>query len=112
MKQLADRYAEELTAQFRTLNLFAQHAGEIGRAHEVFLRSVLQRFLPGRLKCGTGFVADSRGVSKQQDIIVFDPMALPTLFEVGDCVVVDASSVSAIIEVKTCVDSVAAFDDA
>ena len=112
MKMLADRYAAELTAQYRTLNLFAQHAGEIGRAHEVFLRAVLQRFLPGRLKCATGFVANATRVSKQQDIIVFNTIALPILFEVGDCVVVDASSVSAVVEVKTSLDSVGRLDAA
>src|SRR5256885_1232442 len=100
MKELADRYAAELTAQFQTLNLFAQHAGEIGRAHEVFLRTILQRFLPGALRCGTGFVANATDVSRQQDIIIYDPNALPLLFEVGDCLVVDAEAVAGTVEVK------------
>ncbi|MBK8218917.1 MAG: hypothetical protein IPK71_34745 [Myxococcales bacterium] len=112
MKQLAERYAVELTAQFQTLNLFAQNAGEIGRAHEVFLRAVLERFLPKRLRCGTGFVASADGVSRQQDIIVFDPGSLPLLFEVGDCLVVDASAVAGTIEVKTRLDSMAVFGEA
>jgi hypothetical protein len=83
------------------LNLFAQHAGEIGRSHEVFLRSILSRFLPSKLRCGTGFVASRDDVSHQQDIIIFDPQTLPLLFEVGDCLVCDAEAVAATIEVKT-----------
>ncbi|XXX73305.1 DUF6602 domain-containing protein [Sorangium sp. So ce134] len=99
--QLADRYADELTAQFRTLNFFVQHAGEVGRAHEVFLRGVLQRFLPGKLRCGTGFIASAERVSRQQDIIIYNTSTLPVLLEIGDCLVVDEEAIAGTIEVKT-----------
>ncbi len=109
IEQLADRYADELSAQFRTLNLFVQHAGEVGRAHEVFLRGVLGRFLPEKLRCGSGFIASADHVTRQQDIIVFDAHSLPILLEIGDCVVVDSEAVAASIEVKTVVDSEASL---
>lgn len=112
VRRLADKYADELSAQFRTLNLFIGHAGEVGRAHEVFLRGVIQRFLPGKLRCGSGFVASADHVTRQQDIIVFDAHVLPLLLEVGDCLVVDAEAVAATIEVKTRVDSVKSFTEA
>jgi len=105
IEQLADHYADELSAQFRTLNLFVQHAGEVGRAHEVFLRGVLGRFLPERLRCGSGFVASSDHVTRQQDIIIYDAHSLPILLQIGDCVVVDAEAVAATIEVKTVIES-------
>lgn len=105
IEQLADRYADELSAQFRTLNLFVQHAGEVGRAHEVFLRGVLGRFLPERLRCGSGFVASADHVTRQQDIIIYDAHSLPILLQIGDCVVVDADAVAATIEVKTALES-------
>lgn len=79
IRQLAGRYSDELTAQFRTLNLFVGHAGEIGRAHEVFLRGALERFLPRRFACGSGFIASADHVSTQQDIIVYDAYSLPLL---------------------------------
>jgi hypothetical protein len=112
LRALADAYAKELDAQFRTLNLLVQHAGEIGRSHEVYLRSVLRRFLPGRYRCGTGFIVAPNAVTHQQDIIVFDPTNYPPLFEVGDCVVVDADAVAAAIEVKTSLDNAKAFSTA
>lgn len=112
VRRLADKYAEELTAQFRTLNLFIGHAGEVGRAHEVFLRGVIARFLPGKLRCGSGFVASADHVTRQQDIIVFDQHVLPLLLEVGDCLVVDAEAVAATIEVKTRIDSATSFAEA
>ncbi|MCD4653685.1 hypothetical protein K8T06_07085 [bacterium] len=57
--KIANHYAEELDAQFRTLNNFVQYAGEIGRAHETYLRGVIARFLPEKCKVGTGFIASS-----------------------------------------------------
>jgi hypothetical protein len=101
VRELAGRYSEELTAQFRTLNLFVGHAGEIGRTHEVFLRGVLERFLPRKFACGSGFIASAEHVSTQQDIIVYDAYSLPMLLQVGDCVVCDADAVAGAVEVKT-----------
>jgi hypothetical protein len=112
MVGLAQRYADELSAQFRTLNLFVQHAGEIGRAHETFLRGVLERFLPSKLRCGTGFVASKDGVTTQQDIIIFDHVELPVLLEVGDCLVVDRDAAVGTVEVKTSLDSRGRFTEA
>lgn len=104
MLQLADRYADELSAQFRTLNHFVEHAGEIGRAHETYLRAVIKRFLPGSSEIGTGFIVSDKWVSTQQDIIIYDKLDYPQLFQVGDCVVVDFNAVSATLEVKTILD--------
>jgi len=105
MLQLADRYAEELSAQFRTLNYFVEHAGEIGRAHETYLRAVIERFLPGSSGIGTGFIASDKWASAQQDIIIYDKLDYPHLFQVGDCVVVDFNAVAATLEVKTVIDN-------
>lgn len=112
MHQLADHYASELDAQFRTLNLFVDHAGEIGRAHEAFLSGLLSRFLPKKLSCGTGFIARSDQFSKQQDIIIYDQISLPLLFKVGECLVVDGAAALATIEVKTKVTSQDEFSKA
>ena len=101
MLQLAERYGDELTAQFRTLNFFVEHAGEIGRAHETYLRGIIDRFLPAKCATGTGFIVSDTWASTQQDIIIYNQQDFPTLFKVGDCVVVDSNAVAAVIEVKT-----------
>ncbi len=101
MLELADRYAAELDAQFRTLNIFVRHAGEIGRVHESYLKDILTRLLPKWYKVGSGFIASKEWVSPQQDLIIFDQLRLPALFETGDCIVVDGYTVCATIEVKT-----------
>ena len=41
MQNVAEHYPSEVTAQFRTLNHFVGHSGEIGRAYETFLRGIL-----------------------------------------------------------------------
>lgn len=97
---LAKSYAAELDAQFRTLNHFVRHAGEIGRAHETFLRGVLTRFLPERVRLTSGFVAHPHWTSRQQDILIHR-RELSTLFEIGDCTVIDYNSFVGTIEVKT-----------
>lgn len=112
MLQLADRYADELSAQFRTLNYFVQHAGEIGRAHETYLRAVIERFLPGSSGIGTGFIVSDKWASAQQDIIIYDKLDYPHIFQVGGCVVVDFNAVAATLEVKTTLGSKKTFLDA
>ena len=79
MLELADRYAEELSAQFRTLSFFVNHAGEVGRTHETYLRDVIARFLPANCDVGTGFVASPNWISFQQDIIIYNQLDFPLL---------------------------------
>ena len=71
MEGVAENYANELDAQFRTLNNFVSHGGEIGRAHEYYLRGVLSRFLPDNLCLGSGFIASPNWTSRQQDILIY-----------------------------------------
>jgi hypothetical protein len=54
MRGIAEHYVAELDAQFQSLNEFVKHAGEIGRAHESYIRGVIGRFLPRRWKIGSG----------------------------------------------------------
>ncbi len=104
MEGAAEHCANELDAQFRTLNNFVSQAGEVGRAHEYYLRGVLSRFLPDSIRIGSGFIASPKWTSKQQDILIYQ-RDLTTLFQVGDCLVVDYNALVGTIEVKTNLDS-------
>ncbi len=104
MQNVAERYASKLTAQFRTLNHFIGHSGEIGRAHETFLRGILIRFLPPNIKVSTGLVAHPKWTSRQQDILLHQN-DFSTLFQVGDCTVIDHQSFLGAIELKTTLSS-------
>jgi hypothetical protein len=68
--------------------------------------------MPDKLRCGSGFVASTDQVTRQQDIIVYDRHSLPVLLEIGDCVVVDAEAAAATLEVKTVLDSGPALSSA
>lgn len=100
MVNIAEHYAAELNAQFRTLNHFVGHAGEIGRAHETFLRGILARFLPNDIRLTSGFVGHPKWTSRQQDILIHK-RDIPTLFEVGDCTVINHEAFVGTVEVKT-----------
>lgn len=104
MENVAEHYANELDAKYRTLNHFITHAGEIGRAHETFLRGILTKFLPQNIKVSTGFIASPKWTSRQQDIVLYNSK-YSTLFEVGDCTVIDHQSFIGAIEVKTKIGS-------
>lgn len=111
MQNVAEHYACELNAQFRTLNHFVTHAGEIGRAHETFLRGILARFLPKNLRISCGFLASPKWTSRQQDILLHK-RDFPTLFEVGDCTVIDHEAFVGTIEVKTNLSTSQQFKEA
>lgn len=111
MEGIAGHFANELSAQFRTLNHFVGHAGEIGRAHETFLRGVLARFLPGHIAISSGFVASPKWTSRQQDILIHK-RDFATLLQVGDCTVIDHEAFVGTVEVKTDLASAGALHDA
>lgn len=100
IERAAEHYAKELDAQSSTLNNFVKQAGEVGRAHEYYLRGVLSRFLPDSIKLGSGFIVSPNWTSRQQDILIYK-RDFTTLFQVGDCVVVDYNALVGTIEVKT-----------
>ena len=75
--------------------------GENGGYREAILKNVISRFLPKKYSIGTGFVINERKeITKQIDIIIYDNSS-PILFSEGDFVIVLASTVKAIIEVKS-----------
>jgi len=110
-ENVSEHYASELNSMFRTLNHFVVHAGEIGRAHESFLRGILDRFMPDNVRLGSGFVASPNWTSRQQDILIYN-RDFSTLFEVGDCTVIDYKAFIGAIEVKTNIKSKKAFKEA
>ena len=109
-ENVSEHYASELNSMFRTLNHFVVHAGEIGRAHESFLRGILDRFMPDNVRLGSGFVASPKWTSRQQDILIYN-RDFSTLFEVGDCTVIDYEAFIGAIEVKTNIKSKKAFKE-
>lgn len=82
------------------------HWGEDGRYKEAVLKSIIQRFLPGRYVIASGFVVKQaldnnfgHVSSRQIDLLIYDTN-YPVLFKESDFVIVTPDAVKAIIEVK------------
>ena len=57
-----------------------RHPGEFGIYREAIVRDFLQSFLPQRLAIDTGFIVNALGhVSKQVDLVIYDPSLTPPL---------------------------------
>jgi hypothetical protein len=81
------------------------HGGENGRYREAILKNIISKFLPKKYSMGTGFVINKdKKITRQIDIIIYDNSS-PVLFSEGDFVIVLASTVKAIIEVKSSIRS-------
>jgi len=79
--------------------------GETGGYREAILKNMISKFLPKKYSLGTGFVINkNKEITKQIDIIIYDNSS-PVLFSEGDFVIVLASAVKAIIEVKSAIRS-------
>ncbi|WGS50126.1 hypothetical protein LFL96_01035 [Paraburkholderia sp. D15] len=69
---------------------------------------MLRKHLPERYHVATGFI---HKCPKQIDILIYDRLEYAPLFREGDLVVIDASAVRAVIEVKTDLGSNATLKD-
>lgn len=57
-----------------------RHPGEFGTYREGIVRDFLQSFLPQRLAIDTGFIVNASGdVSRQIDLVIYDPSLTPPL---------------------------------
>ena len=78
------------------------HAGEFGRFREKLLQSLLQQFLPNRLRVGDGFLVpflDRR--STQCDALIYDKDTSPQIASSGGLVMFPLEVCAAVGEVKS-----------
>lgn len=104
-------FADEILGKFRRISQLTPHALSNGTYHEEILRSVLRNFLTERFSVKTGFIYHEGRTSGQLDIMIFDennPIAY--LFKEGEFAIVIPEAVTAVIEVKSDIDTVS-FDD-
>jgi hypothetical protein len=97
-RAFASTFGEEITNQSRNIGLLIRHRPTTGNYREGLLRTLLQKYLPRRYHAATGFIFGSH---RQLDIIIYDQVEYSPLFREGDLVVVPASAVRAVIEVKS-----------
>lgn len=104
MSFLVETIREEFEYSLGQLKRITSHGPSLGRFVEVLLLNLLKKYMPASLDFTSGFI---RGVSvdaqttTQIDIIAYDRLAFPILFDIGEFKVVPARSVKGIIEVKS-----------
>jgi hypothetical protein len=95
---------QRLRAEVDVFSALVEHHGERGRANELALASVLERFLPDRWAVGTGLVVDRHDVqSRQMDIVIYERSDQAALFAQATELLHPVETVIACIEVKTTV---------
>lgn len=104
---------EELLNQILQVKTFIKkHNPTIGILTEEILRDFLAKYLPAGVAVEQGFVINEQGeLSKQIDILIYDNQLYAPLYRINNIVVVPSKAVLDVVEVKTTINSKAAFHD-
>jgi hypothetical protein len=82
---------------------YSKHRGELGRNREYILRRILQQHMPSKFGFSSGFVlfsTDSK-ISTQQDIIIYDRINHPILFDNTPSPLFPLTAIQGLIEIKS-----------
>ena len=102
--RILSAHAEEAVARLTAAEVIS-HAGERGIAREEILRQYLREIVPRGFEVTTGFVIDSAGgQSLQQDLVIVRRDFHPS-FQIGGARFFPVEAVSAVVEVKSTLDS-------
>jgi hypothetical protein len=92
---------EQMLSSLKVNRGFISHAGSMGDATEQHWIEFLRTYLPDRYKVDKAIVIDAEGtVSKQIDVVIYDGMYTPFIFNQDGFKYIPAESVYAVFEVK------------
>ena len=98
--------------EWKKIRASLEQSGDKGTALEKTVIEFLRPYLPKNLGMTSGEITDSDGNStKQMDIIIYDEIKSPLLYDVGDIRVIPIECVYAVIEVKSKIASQEDVDD-
>lgn len=103
---MAETFRVEFENQVNNLKNFTSHGPSLGRYIEILMLNLLRKYMPRKYDFSSGFYyAQNPDIkektSKQIDIICFDRINYPILFDDNETVVVTPKSVKALIEIKS-----------
>lgn len=94
--------AKKMRLEWDTIKASFQQSGDKGTALEKAVMKFLRPYVPENLGMVSGEITDSDGNStKQMDVIIYDKIKAPILYDVGDIQVIPIECVYAVIEVKS-----------
>ena len=101
LKELFEGLQKQMYASLEMNRKMISHPGSKGDATERHWINFLQTYLPDRYKVDKAIVIDSHGnVSDQMDIVIYDSLYTPFIFNQDDFLYIPAESVYAVFEVK------------
>lgn len=101
LKELFEGLQKQMYASLEMNRKMISHPGSKGDATERHWIKFLQTYLPTRYKVDKAIVIDSKGnVSEQMDIVIYDSLYTPFIFNQDDFLYIPAESVYAVFEVK------------
>ena len=101
LRELFNGLQTQMLASLNVDRVFIEHPGSKGDATEQRWIDFLRTYLPDRYKVDKAIVIDSTGnVSEQMDIVIYDAIYTPFIFNQDAFMYIPAESVYAVFEVK------------
>lgn len=101
LKKLYQGLQEEMEFSLRVNRYTITHNVSKGDATEIRWIEFLRKYLPDKYKVDKAFVIDSTGnMSDQIDIVIYDSLYTPFIFNKDGCIYIPAEGVYAVFEVK------------
>ena len=101
LRELFNGLQTQMLASLNVDRVFIEHPGSKGDATEQRWIVFLRTYLPDRYKVDKAIVIDSTGnVSEQMDIVIYDAIYTPFIFNQDGFMYIPAESVYAVFEVK------------
>ena len=101
LRELFNGFQTQMLASLNVDRVFIEHPGSKGDATEQRWIDFLRTYLPDRYKVDKAIVIDSTGnVSEQMDIVIYDAIYTPFIFNQDGFMYIPAESVYAVFEVK------------
>lgn len=101
LRELFNGLQTQMLASLNVDRVFIEHPGSKGDATEQRWIDFLRTYLPDRYKVNKAIVIDSTGnVSEQMDIVIYDAIYTPFIFNQDGFMYIPAESVYAVFEVK------------
>lgn len=101
LKELFGSMQQEMLASLQTNRKYISHLGSMGDASEERWMNFLRTYLPDRYEVDKAIVIDALGnVSDQIDVVIYDNLYTPFIFNKDGFKYVPAESVYAVFEVK------------
>ena len=101
LRELFHGLQEQMQTSLKVNREFINHPGSKGDATEQHWIEFLRSYLPERYKVDKAIVIDSKGnVSEQMDVVIYDAIYTPFIFNQDGFMYIPAESVYAVFEVK------------